>query len=68
MNQAEARHILNLCKTHNLPKPQRRSLGNGQYALQWATQRFTVTVDTFDGALHQCRCFFEEIRHSRRSI
>ena len=37
MTQEEARHILNLCKRHSLPRPKRLHAGD-EYELRWEAQ------------------------------
>lgn len=70
MNQAEARHILNLCKTHNLPRPRREpsQAGEGMYQLLWKTQRLQVAYVDFDAAVHFCRSMYEERRNAGRLL
>ncbi|MEZ4699203.1 MAG: hypothetical protein R2834_02645 [Rhodothermales bacterium] len=70
MNQAEARHILNLCKTHNLPRPRRENAraGEGVYQLVWKTQRLQVAYIDFDASVHFCRSMFEERRRGGRTL
>lgn len=59
MTQAEALHILNLCKRHELPRPKRRPSG-GEYELRWATQVVTAHCRSFDAAIHLCRFMYKE--------
>jgi hypothetical protein len=70
MNQAEARHVLNLCKTHRLPRPRREPAQamSGEYQLVWKTQRLHTAYIDFDAAVHFCRSMFEERRNGALTL